>query len=70
MSLKLDDVNIFGFKRSKLMIKAGMIAEANMPLRCDECEARTEVQAGQEVPRCNNCGHDTYNSHPEVSDSE
>jgi len=42
--------------------KAGENAERTGDFRCDRCHQRTHVRQGQAVPKCPNCGNDTYDT--------
>lgn len=42
--------------------KAGEKAEVTGDFRCAKCRQQTHVAAGKPIPKCPNCGNDTYDT--------
>lgn len=40
--------------------KAGEKARRTGDFRCENCHRKVHVQNGSEIPRCPNCGNDSY----------
>ncbi|MBW3538603.1 zinc ribbon-containing protein [Candidatus Parcubacteria bacterium] len=42
--------------------QAGENAQKTGTFHCDNCGERVRVEEGRSIPRCPNCGNDTYDS--------
>lgn len=42
--------------------KAGEAAQKTGDFRCEKCHQKTHVKAGDKIPKCPNCGNDTYDT--------
>ncbi len=42
--------------------KAGEEARQTGDFRCERCHERVHVTRGHKIPRCPNCGNDTYDT--------
>ncbi len=42
--------------------KAGEKAHKTGNFHCDSCGERVQVDQGEEIPRCPNCGNDSYDA--------
>lgn len=41
---------------------SGETAEATGDFRCERCHQQTHVTAGHKIPKCPNCGNDSYDA--------
>lgn len=42
--------------------KAGETANKTGDFRCEKCHEKTHVTGGDTIPKCPNCGNDTYDT--------
>ena len=49
---------------------AGEHANKTGRFHCENCSETVEVKEGQEIPRCPNCGNDTYGSRTREPDTK
>ena len=45
-----------------MVAKSGESARRTGDFRCERCHARTHVTEGDRIPKCPNCGNDTFDT--------